>query len=85
MIHLSEDQWLKCVVSEMLTNIQIMISKHSMDKSQPIDFDIEERQINLGQELVVRHLKKYNPDLFSSFQDQIKQVLFDNYDDFKSL
>ena len=30
-IHLDEDNWFKCEVSEMQTNIQLMISMHLMD------------------------------------------------------
>lgn len=42
-IHLDEDNWHKCQVSEMLTNIQLMLSMHSMDQGSSINYDIEEK------------------------------------------
>ena len=47
-IHLDDNNWQKCVVSEMQTNIQLMISEHLMDKGNCINYDIEEKEINLG-------------------------------------
>ena len=43
-IHLDEDNWHKCVVSDLLTNIQLMISQqHHMDHGTSINYDIEEK------------------------------------------
>ena len=52
-IHLDEENWHKCVVSELQTNIQLMISMHLMDHGSTINYDIEEKQINLGLTLVL--------------------------------
>ena len=56
-IHLDDDKWRKCVVSEMQTNIQLMISMHLMDQGSTINYDIEEKEINLGAILINRELK----------------------------
>lgn len=42
-IHLDEDNWNKCNVSEMMTNVELMISNHIMDQAQKINYDIEEK------------------------------------------
>lgn len=47
-IHMDEDNWSKCQVSELQTNIQLMISMHLMDQGSTINYDIEEKDINLG-------------------------------------
>lgn len=50
-IHLDEDTWSKCTVSELATNIQLMISMHHMDQGSNINFDVEEKDLNLGSQL----------------------------------
>jgi hypothetical protein len=42
-IHLDEDSWHKCQVSELQTNIQIMITMVHMDQGSTINFDVEEK------------------------------------------
>jgi hypothetical protein len=61
-IHLDEDTWQKCTVSEMQTNIQLMISMPHMDKGSSINYDIEEKQINLGNNLISQEMTTYNDD-----------------------
>jgi len=53
-IHLDEDNWHKCTVSQILTNCQLMMSSHIMDQGSKINYDIEEKQINLGQRLILQ-------------------------------
>jgi len=84
-VHLDEDNWHKCVVSEMLTNIQLMLSRHLMDQGSSINYDIEEKQINLGLKLVEQELLKYHEDLNFYRQEALVDQLFSNQADFKML
>lgn len=84
-VHLDEDNWHKCVVSEMLTNIQLMLSMHNMDQGSSINYDIEEKQINLGLKLVEQELLKYHEDLNFYRQESLVDQLYSNQADFKVL
>lgn len=53
-IHLDDDNWNKCSVSEMSTNVELMIGNHLMDQGSKVNYDIEEKQINLGRKLVLQ-------------------------------
>ena len=84
-VHLDEDNWHKCQVSEMATNIELMISSHIMDQGQTINYDIEEKQINLGLNLVLQELLSYHEEMNNSEMKMIQQALQDNYRDFKMI
>ena len=84
-IHLDEDNWHKCTVSEMETNVQLMISSHIMDQGSTINYDIEEKDINLGLNLIQSKLLSYNEELQLCEQEHIRQALHENYRDFKML
>ena len=62
-VHLDEDNWHKCVASDLATNVQLMMSQHHMDHGQAINFDIEEKQMNFGLNLVEQELLRYNDPL----------------------
>mmetsp|Transcript_11822 Transcript_11822/g.19982 ORF Transcript_11822/g.19982 Transcript_11822/m.19982 type:complete len:893 (-) Transcript_11822:38-2716(-) len=84
-IHLDEDNWQKCKVSEMQTNIQWMLNTPSMDNSQQINYDMEERLINLGHDLVLQELLHFNPDIAQCFHETLVQNLQRNYEEFRQL
>jgi len=50
----------------MATNIELMISSHIMDQGQTINYDIEEKQINLGLNLVLQELLSYHEEMNNS-------------------
>ena len=66
----------------MQTNIQLMISMHLMDQGSTINYEVEERQLNLGHTLVMQELLKFHEDLIKVEQERIKEDLFGNYKDF---
>jgi len=84
-IHLDEEAWSKCTVSELGTNIQLMISMHHMDQGSNINFDVEEKEINLGIQLFQQELYKYNEDLNFCEIEQLAEILHTNHGDFKAL
>lgn len=84
-IHLDEENWHKCVVSELQTNIQLMISMHLMDHGSTINYDIEEKQINLGLTLVLQELLNYTEDLNFCELESLRENLYDNHREFRSL
>ena len=69
----------------MLTNIQLMLSMHNMDQGSSINYDIEEKQINLGLKLVEQELLKYHEDLTFFKQESLQDILYSNHTDFKNL
>lgn len=84
-IHLDEDNWSKCTVSEMQTNIQLMISMHLMDQGSLINYDIEEKQINLGVNLMIQELLNYIDDINKCERQAVAEDLLGNHKDFKML
>jgi len=69
----------------METNVQLMISSHIMDQGTTINFDIEEKEINLGLNLILQQLMPLNDELQLVEQEQIREQLQENYRDFKVL
>jgi hypothetical protein len=67
----------------MLTNIQLMISHHLMDQGSTINYDIEEKQINLGLNLMLQELIKFNDDIILCEQESLANILMNNHEDFK--
>jgi hypothetical protein len=84
-IHLDEDNWSKCNVSEMMTNVELMMSSHIMDQGSKINYDIEEKQINLGRKLVYQMFTQLMKDLNLCEHETAKDQLGDNFKDFKFL
>lgn len=84
-IHLDEENWNKCKVSELATNIQLMISMHHMDQGSIINYDVEEKETNLGIQLLLQELVKYNEDLNFIEIDSLEEVLLSNHGSFKAL
>lgn len=69
----------------METNIQLMISSHYMDQTQKFNFDIQERMVNLGLELVTKEMMDFNSDLILGFHETLREILGTNFKDFKSI
>ena len=84
-IHLDDDKWHKCVVSEMQTNIQLMISMHLMDQGSTINYDIEEKEINLGANLIFKELAGLQEEFVGCEMESLKDLLGDSFSDFKML
>lgn len=84
-IHLDEDNWHKCVVSEILTNVELMLSTHIMDQGSKITCDIEEKEINLGQRLIQKTFGGLLEDLQVSELEAVRELLGHNFQDFKHL
>lgn len=84
-IHLDEDSWNKCNVSEMSTNVELMIGNHLMDQGSKVNYDIEEKQINLGRKLVLQEFTSLYEELSLCEQEAAKGLLGDNFKDFKML
>lgn len=62
-----------------------MISQHHMDFGAGINFDIEEKQINLGLNLIEQELMKFNDALNFSKMESLSDILKGNMPDFKAL
>jgi hypothetical protein len=56
-----------------------------MDKGTTINYDIEEKEINLGLNLILQQLMPYNEELQLCEQEHIHQLLQENFRDFKML
>ena len=69
----------------MQTNIQLMISMPHMDKGSSINYDIEEKQINLGNNLISQEITTFNDDFTQCEQETLKELLFEHQNDFKML
>ena len=84
-VHLEDDNWPKCTVSEMQTNIQLMMSSHMMDQASTINYDIEEKQINLGVQLVTRKLEPLHEEMNTCECLDLEPLLASNHKDFLKL
>lgn len=84
-VHLEDDNWPKCTVSEMQTNIQLMMSSHMMDQASTINYDIEEKQINLGVMLVTRKLEPFHEEMNACECLDLAPLLGSNHRDFLKL
>ena len=62
-----------------------MLSMHNMDQGSSINYDIEEKQINLGLKLVEQELLRYHEDLNFYRQESLVDQLYSNHADFKTL
>lgn len=56
-----------------------------MDHGSTINYDIEEKQINLGLTLVLQEIMKYTEDLNFCELESLKETLMDNHREFISL
>ena len=61
------------------------MSQHHMDHGQAINFDIEEKQMNFGYNLVEQELLSYNEELLFCKQESLEELLKSNLADFKAL
>ena len=63
----------------MQTNIQLMISMPHMDKGSSINYDIEEKQINLGNNLIQQEISSFNDDFSACEQENLRELLFEHH------
>ena len=55
---------------------------HLMDQGSTINYEVEERQLNLGHTLVMQELLKFHEEFIKVEQERIKEELQENYKDF---
>jgi len=56
-----------------------MISMPHMDKGSSINYDIEEKQINLGNNLIQQEITSYNEDFSQCEQENLQDLLFEHH------
>lgn len=54
-----------------------------MDQGSTINYDIEEKQITLGLNLMLQELIKFNDDIILCEQESLANILMNNHEDFK--
>ena len=62
-----------------------MMSSHIMDQGSKINYDIEEKQINLGQRLIMQEFTYLADEINKCEHQSLKEILCDNYYDFNKL
>ena len=56
-----------------------------MDQGSTINFDVEEKQINLGRNLFFQEMSKFNDEFSNCEQESVRDAIPDHSNDFKYL